>query len=415
MSQDNKKGKLFYGWIVVICLFLMSMGPIVWLSNFYGYYQYAVCEELGCSYVQFNLGSTAATIVGMLFSVFLASKVATTKTRYWMLGGGILCGVCLYLVGNCNNIYTLIAVYALGNLGYHAYALVPVNVLISKWFVDKRATVTSIVMAGMSVGGIIFTPVVSSLISKSWRLGFHVTGIVILVVPLILTWFLKSPEEMGLSPLMPKETAKDTATKETAAVWEGVSKKDALKSSAFYFYAIVCICCGLIGAGVMIQIPTFFIENGIDYSSRMTVYNVFGLIGLLVMGRVFDKLGLKAGGTITGLMLLLSMISLLLVGKYPVFSYVAMILNPLGGSITTLGPPLIAGNVFGMKDYGGIYGLGNTCFMFGCMLGPLLASTIRSISGSFNAAWIVFAALSIIIIICIFASTAAGKKLIRQQ
>lgn len=409
--ETKQKGKLFYGWIVVALLFLMAAGPMVWLSNFFGYFQYPVCEELGCSYVQFNLCSTASTVVGVLFGVFLSAKVAMGKTRFWVLGGGILAGVCLYLMGNANNIYVMIALFGLANIGFNAYAYIPLNVLIANWFVDKKGLATSIVMAGMGVGGMIFTPIVSNLIAESWRNAYHVSAYIVLGVPLVVSWFLKKPADMGLTPLMPKAAPAAEGAAPAAPAWEGITKKEALKTPAFYFYALMCICCGIVAAGVAIQLPTFFIENGIDYSSRMTIYSAASLVGLLCMGTVIDKLGIKVGGGLTGGLLIASMIALVLVPVSPVFSFVAVVLNPLGGCITSLGPPLLAGQVFGTKEYGAIYGLGNSMFMLGCMIGPVGAAAIRTLSGSYIAAWIAFAAVAALLIVSVFMAAAGGNKL----
>lgn len=413
--EKTKTGKIFYGWIVVALLFLMAAGPMVWLSNFFGYFQYPVCEDLGCSYVEFNLCSTASTVVGVLFSMFLASKVSVGKTRYWMLGGGILGGVCLYLMGNCSNITMMIVLFGIANIGFNAFAYIPLNVMIANWFVDKRGVATSIAMAGMSIGGMVFTPVVSKLIAESWRNAYHVSGIIVFVVPLLVFWFMKKPDEMGMPPLMPKETANDKTDQTAKAdVWEGIARKEAFKSSAFYFYVAVCICCGIVAAGVAIQLPACFTENGIDYSSRMTIFNACSLVGLLAMGPIIDKLGLKFGGTLTGCLLMASMVFLILITKNPVFSYLAVIFNPLGCCITTLAPPLIAGQIFGMKDYGGIYGLGNSFFMVGCMIGPLMAASIRTATGSFVMAWTGFAVISAVLIVCVLGCCVSGAKL-RQK
>jgi len=350
----------------------------------------------------------------VLFSMFVASKVAMGKTRFWMLGGGILAGVCLYLMGNANNIYLMIVLFGVANIGFNAYAYIPLNVLIANWFVDKKGLATSIVMAGMGVGGMIFTPIVSKLIAESWRNAYHVSGIIVLAVPLVVSWFLKKPADMGLTPLMPKAAPSEDKAAPAADTWEGLTKKEALKTPAFYFYALMCICCGIVAAGVAIQLPTYFTENGIDYSSRMTVYSACSLIGLLCMGTVIDKLGIKVGGALTGSLLMAAMVALILVPVNPVFSFVAVILNPLGGCITSLGPPLLAGQVFGMKEYGGIYGLGNSMFMLGCMIGPVGAASIRTLTGSYVAAWITFAVVALLLIVCVFLAKANGDKLRMQ-
>ena len=91
---EKTKGKLFYGWVVVALLFLMAAGPMVWLSNFFGYFQYPVCEELGCSYVQFNLCSTASTVVGVLFSMFVTDFPMSFST-----GSIVLAITCSTLIG----------------------------------------------------------------------------------------------------------------------------------------------------------------------------------------------------------------------------------------------------------------------------------------------------------------------------
>ena len=63
--ESGKKRKLFYGWIVVACLFLIAMFPMVFLSNFYSYYQVPICTEFGTSYVEFNVSNIASTVAGM--------------------------------------------------------------------------------------------------------------------------------------------------------------------------------------------------------------------------------------------------------------------------------------------------------------------------------------------------------------
>jgi len=368
-----------------------------------------VCADLGCNYVQFNLCSTASTIAGVLFSVFLAGKLSAGKTRYWMLVGGVAAGICIFLMGNTSNIWLIIMLFGVGNFAFCAITYVPINVLIANWFVDKRAMATSIVMSGLGIGGMIFTPVATKMINASWRNAYHITGIIVTTVALTVTWFLKKPQEMNLTPLILKKSV--LAEEKKTPTWAGLTKAEALKTGAFYMYALFCICCGMIAAGVSIQLPTFFTESGLDYASRMSIYNFSSLIGLLVMGRVIDKLGIKAGGTLAGGLLIAAMICLVFVPRFSFVSYLAVILNPLGGCITSLGPPLLAGQTFGMKEYGGIYGLGHTCFSLGCLIGPLLASTLRTVSGNYMSAWIIFAIVAVVMIFSVFTCTSAGKKL----
>lgn len=406
-----EKKKLFYGWFVLVLLILVAAGPMAMLMNTFSYYQVPICEEFGCTYFQFSLCNTASTICNILFGILLASKLNGKNTRYWMAIGAVLAGICMWLIGNVNNVWAVVGLKGLADFCFSAVSYIPINLLISEWFVDKRATATSIVMAGLGIGGTVLTPVVSKLIEQSWRLSIHITAIVVVVVPLIAFWFLKTPAEVGTSPLMPKATEKTGTETSAAPIWEGLTKKQALKTAAFFIYALVCICCGAAAAGVSTQMPAFFSENGLNYTALMTIFNFSYMIGFLVMGVVIDKLGIKNGGTLTCAMLLVGLLALFLAPSIPTAGYISVILYPLGMSITSLAPPLLASATFGTKEYGAIYGLGNSCFMLGCTIGPLLSSAIRTAAGSYASAWITLIIFVVLLLIGIYVCVAKGSKL----
>ena len=87
---------------------------------------------------------------------------------------------------------------------------------------------------------------------------------------------------------------------------------------------------------------------------------------------------------------------LALVPGMPSIAFVSTILLAFGTGLGTLAPPLIAGRLFGTKDYGAIYGLVNFGFMGGCMIGPMLSSAIRTVTGSYFGAWATYVAVFLI-------------------
>ena len=70
--------------------------------------------------------------------------------------------------------------------------------------------------------------------------------------------------------------------------------------------------------------------------------------------------------------------------------FIAMLCLALGGCVASLGTPMLTGKCFGNKDFGAIYGLGNTLFMAGCMIGPMLSAAIREGTGNYITAWIIY-------------------------
>lgn len=401
-----------YAWFVLFLLVLISAIPMVLFSNTFSYYQAPVSEALGCTYLEFNLAATAGVLCNIIFGILLATKISEGKTRYFMLAGGVIAGACFILMGQASNIWMIVALYALGNFCFCAVSFIPCNVLISAWFVDKRATATSIWMAGMGLGATLLTPVVSGLIANDWRNSLMISGIVIAAVPFVTSWFLKKPEEMDREPLMPKggSSTHDVADT-TSSAWQGLTKSQAMRTGAFFVYLLVCICCGVVSAGVSTQMPAFFVDNGVDYTSRMMAFQLFYTVGFLVLGVLIDKLGIKVSTVLAGGLMIVALVCMIVAPHSDISGYVTAITFALGSGIAVMAPPLLTSTTFGVKEYGGIYGLGNSAYMAGAMVGPLLSSGIRTVMGSYSPAWIAFVGISIVLIVGVFLTVAMGVKL----
>lgn len=412
--QEKRGGKFFYGWVVVITLFLVTMLPMVFISNFYSYYQVPICTEFGSSYVEFNISNIASTIAGMVFSLFASGFVTKGNTKLWMFIGGAVAALAMLAQSYITSLWQLYITFFVANFSLSAMTYVPINYIISRWFVDKKALVTSIVFTGSGLGGVLFSGLASGIIENmGWRTGFRVTAAIVFGTALLVLLFVrKAPEDMGLEPYR-RSGATENAAKSAAASsgWAGLSRGEAVKTGAFWLYALCLVCCGIVAAGVATQIPTYLIENGIDYAPVFAVYSGVGIVAKLVVGPIIDKLGLGRGSVITAVTGVVALVFLVLVpalGEWS--SYASMIILPFGSAITALAPPLLTGMCFGHRDFGPIYGLGNTAFMAGCMIGPMLTSGLRDALGSYQVAWYACMAAYALIAVCTFTALSSSKK-----
>ena len=393
---------------------------MVFLSNFYSYYQVPICNEFGSSYVEFNVSNIASTVAGMCFSLFAASKITKGNTRWFMFIGGVVAAVAILAQSYITSLWQLYITFFVANFALSAMTYVPINFLISRWFVDKKALVTSIVFAGSGLGGMIFSGLAAGIIADmGWRAGFRVTALVVAVTAVVVLLLVrKTPEEMGLEPYR-KENAAAAQKAQAAAQapsWAGLSKGEAVKTTSFWLYALCLICCGIAAAGIATQVPTYLIENGIDYAPVMAVFSGAGIVGKLVIGPIIDKVGISKGSILTAVIAVVSMVFLAMVSASGAWAgYASMAILPFGAAITSLAPPLLTGLCFGQKDFGGIYGLGNTFFMAGCMVGPMLTSGIRMAAGSYQVAWYVCMVVYALIAIGAVLAVSASKKLRTAQ
>lgn len=266
--QAKRGGKFFYGWVVVITLFLVTMLPMVFISNFYSYYQVPICTEFGSSYVEFNISNIASTVAGMAFSLFVAGFVTKGNTRLWMFIGGATAALAMLAQSYITSLWQLYITFFITNFALSSMTYVPINYIISRWFVDKKALVTSIVFTGSGLGGVLFSGLASGIIEDmGWRAGFRVTAAIVFgTALLVLLLVRKAPEDMGLEPYRKAGAAESAAKSAAASGWAGLSRGEAVKTGAFWLYALCLVCCGIVAAGVATQIPTYLIENGIDYA-----------------------------------------------------------------------------------------------------------------------------------------------------
>ena len=391
--MQTEKKKLFYGWIIVGCLFLITALPMVFQSNFFSYYQVPVSQDLGVDYVKFSTTNVFNTIAGMVFGIFLAGRVCAGRVRLAMVIGAVGVAVSCFVQSFVSQIWQFWCLGFVINIFMNCFTYTPINFIISRWFIDKKGLATSIVFAGGGVGGAVFSkPFATMLATHGWRYCYRFTGVLALVVVLFVALVIrKDPSEKGLQPLHKIDSDEAGGADAQAQMLVGLTKSEALKTVSFYFYAAAVVMIGMTAACIMTNVPTFLIEAELDYASIMAIYSVGAIFAQLVVGTFYDKVGMTvglAGNAAIGIigLILLSLIHTL--GS--AIPFIAMLCLALGGCVASLGTPMLTGKCFGNKDFGAIYGLGNTLFMAGCMIGPMLSAAIREGTGNYITAWIIY-------------------------
>lgn len=202
--ENKKQSKLFYGWIVVLGCVLITMTmvpPIMALSNKYLIY---VTEDLGISRSAFTLANTILQGLGIFISPMVAKNLAKGDMKKIMTISVIGYAACYASYSFARSpIHLYISALLLGVFYLNA-TLIPVSMMVTNWFVKQRGLAMSLAMAGIGVGGTIFSPILTFLLeSYGWRNTYRIMALTILVVALPTTLFIlkKKPEDMGLSAL----------------------------------------------------------------------------------------------------------------------------------------------------------------------------------------------------------------------
>lgn len=393
-----KKHNIFYGWWIILgCIIITStMVPLIMaLSN---KFLIQVTTEMGISRSAFTLANTILQGLGIFLSPIVSKKLAhgdMKKIQSISILGFVISYASYSFAQNVFHIY--ISAFFVG-IFYLNATLIPVSMMITNWFIKKRGLAMSLAMAGIGIGGFIFSPIVTNFLSLyGWRITYRIMAVIVLALALPTSLFIlrKKPEDMGLKPYGADEisSSKNNSSKSSTSVTLSVS--DSKVKLFFWLLLLGMFTNSIINSGSLGHFPPAMEElHGANVQATIiSVYSLIGIFGKLLIGWINDRFGIVASTTFGCIAFGLSFVFMLF-GSNVTMLYVMAISFGLGNAIGTVIPPLITSSVFGSEKYGEAYGIANSTGQVGLALGSLFIASLYDIFGSYSPAWIVLLILT---------------------
>ena len=416
--METKKGGIFYGWwIVVVCTLIMATFFTLLLSCI-SLFIVPITEDLGITRSAFGVFSTILMILGMILSP-IAGKICATKNTRTIMSAALLLGVvgytCLSFVNNVGLLYVLAVVIGLGS---SFSTTVPIAIVLTRWFVKKRGTAMSITFAGSSIGAMLLSPLISSMIASSgWRMTFRFLGLGMLIVLVPLTFLIirSKPSDKGLVPLGADEAPAAEASKASPAVEVGIPLKELQKKPVFWIY-VVAIFVMLLTMGALYHMaPHVTGMLGAAAAARfVSIFSLIAIFGKLLMGMVFDKWGVKAGILMGTVCMGLCFVFLLIARSFTMLLPVALFYG-LGSSHATIFPPTLTSRLFGTKYYGETFGFVNSFASLSMAVNNLVYAAAYDATGTYTLAWFFGIAASVLATFLLFISVNGAKKIVNAE
>mgnify|MGYP004426670359 FL=1 len=177
--ENNKNSKIFYGWWVVLgCVLITTtmVPPIMSLSN---KFLIQVTTEMNISRGAFTLANTIVQGLGIFISPIVSKNLAKgnmRKIQSISIIGFVLAYASYSLAKSPIHLY--MSSFFVG-LFYLNSTLIPVSMMVTNWFVEKRGIAMSVTMAGIGLGGTIFSPIVTNLLQNyGWRHTYLIMAVV---------------------------------------------------------------------------------------------------------------------------------------------------------------------------------------------------------------------------------------------
>ncbi len=179
-----------YGWVIVAAMLAVQT-----VSSGFGFYNMSVyiaelSRNLSVSVADISLAISIFFVMGAIAGIWVARLLERFHVRWIMVVGAIGSGLALGLVGNAETVWQIYILFALFGVANTGVSLVVATTLVTRWFPGpNRSIALSISSTGLSLGGVVLTPVCAHLFNT---VGLETTmpwigvAFVVLTVPIAL-------------------------------------------------------------------------------------------------------------------------------------------------------------------------------------------------------------------------------------
>ncbi|MEY4401613.1 MAG: hypothetical protein RL072_1478 [Actinomycetota bacterium] len=388
-SAERFPGK----WVLVASFVLLTFSSGV---GFYGLsvYLQAFSRELGWSVASISSATTFFFLIGGLTAIPVAKLVAKYDVRWVIVAGAILGSGSLLCMQYVSERWHLFLVYAVYALGWSASGVGPVTTVVTRWFAAKRASALAIASTGLSVGGIVVTPVIKWILDTQgikagspWLATIWFVGI----VPVSVFLLLPFPHQLGWMP------DGERAASNEAPVLTGTPLSLAVKSRFFLMVAIGYIFAFGAQVGGVQQLVKM-VEERTDRTTATlgtVVLSLFSIIARFTASRLIARLDMTR---FTVMVAIMQGVSLTFVGfmnsSIGLLVGIALFGATIGNMLMM--QSLLIAQRFGVLDYPRIAARQGLISFTGTAGGPLLLGALHDFAGGYRSSYVVAGVCSLV-------------------
>jgi MFS family permease len=390
-----------HGWVIVAVLSFALFLLMGTAYDIFGIFLVPLQEHFGWNSAQSSLPFTA---MGLIYAASMPASgwlLDRFDARFVMAAGTGVCGIGFVCASMSNSYASIMAAYVLIGVGIGIAGYVPITVVITSWFQERRGLAMGIALSGEFLGIMVMAPVLTRTISTfNWRAGYLIIAVLMLAVLLPL----------ALAIVRTRPSAAQTRSDEHSPSGDlpGMEVKEAMRSRSFWMIAIAQIGWGCAITGLFMHLPAYM--AGLGYPSggaalAMSVYAGLGIVGQPLAGAITDRLGARTSLIVT--FSLLAAGSMCLAWAQHVVFLSMYVATGLIANTPVLMTSMLVADCLGRKRYGSLQGLLGSTAQFGAAFGPELSGLMFDATNSYVRAFQLLALLQAVGAIAAFASVPA--------
>jgi len=386
LFQEEKSPKIFYGWFIVAACFIATFtcGEAVWS---FGVFFKPMEKEFGWSRALISSGYTGF-VLGYAISAMVAGRLADRYSpRPILFLSACLAGLGVSMCSQVQSINQLRFFLLIGGLGAGGTFSVPTS-LVQRWFYKKphAGLALGVVLAGIGVGAIVFTPLVNYFILISgWRNAYLVVGIVFFCTITLSSLIVKDSPAKTIIILEGAESMPNPVRN------RGLTTAQILLNPSFIGITLIACSVSFAFHTVSVHLVPYAIDIGVTPTISALALGLLGgfsVPGRIISGFIADRVGWQKI-MITSLFGLALFILLLSILKAVWMLYCFVLFYGMFHGSRISSHVGILGEFFGMSSLGEIIGISMAISMFTGAFAPYLAGLIFDSTGSYFIAFMI--------------------------
>jgi len=394
-KASSAEQRIFYGYVIVVSAFCILV--VIFGTRFaFGVFFNPILVEFGWTRAMTSGAFSLSVVMEGLLAIAMGGLTDRIGPRIVLTLCGLFVGLGYLLMSLVGSVVQLYLIYGvLIGIGMGG-AIVPLVSTVARWFVGKRGMMTGIVLAGTAFGSFVAPPVANWLISAyDWRISYRILGGIVLIVVVLAAQFLKcDPCSIGRLPYGKKEIGEPESELRT----NGFSLREAFHTRQFWLSCAQLVCFGCCFFTIMVHIVPHAIDLGISAASAANILATIGvliIVGKVVLGSAADRIGNKKTIIIAYILMLAALLWLVPALEVWMLYLFAIVFGLAEGAHAPSQSPLAAG-LFGLRSHGLILGFMTFSYTMGGAIGPFLAGHISDVTGRYQMAFLLCAAISIV-------------------
>ncbi len=386
------KNSFHYGWVITIACGLMLFSSIGIAFNTFSIFIDPLADKIDLNRTQSSSLISMITLAGLIAIFISSSLYSKYSVRRIALFAGLLISVGYFILMCAGNYLLLLVGTFIIGAGYGSFAMIPVSILISRWFDKKNGMALGFATAATGISTFILSPI-ATLIMEGTNLEIALLSqsIFSMIIAICVFLIVKNfPSDKGMKPYGFNEKSVSTAI---------VQEKPNYFSKRFIAISASCLLLGFTIAPTFGHIAPLLLSLGYDpifTSIIISVYGAAGIPGNIVAGILIDKIGIIKSNFIIGGIWAMAILMVFLIDGGIFTPILFAIFVGFGAPIGTICVSIWTSDLFQPQYYTRSLSFFQAMLVLGATVGGIIPGVIFDSIGSYVPTYYIYIVFVII-------------------